>query len=42
MKKFRAASGVGKLIFADASGRDVAVPLSFNGFAQAFDALSKE
>ncbi len=42
LKKFRTASGVGKLIFADASGRDVAVPLSFNGFAQAFDALSKE
>ena len=42
LKKFRAASGTGKLSFADAGGHDVAVPLSFNGFAQAFEALVKE
>ncbi len=42
LKKLRAASGVGKLSFADASGHDVAVPLSFNGFAQAYEALLKE
>jgi invasion protein IalB len=42
LKKFRAASSVGKLSFADASGRDVAVPVSFKGFAQAFDALGRE
>jgi len=42
VKKFRAASGAGKISFADAGGHDVAIPLSFNGFNQAFDALSKE
>jgi len=42
LKKFTGASGTGKLTFVDAGGHDVTVPLSFNGFAQAFDALSKE
>ena len=42
LKKLRAASGAGKISFVDASGHDIAVPLSFNGFDQAFDALSKE
>ena len=42
LKKFRTASGAGKLSFADAGGHDVSVPLSFNGFNQAFDALLKE
>jgi invasion protein IalB len=42
LKKFRAASSAGKLSFADAGGHDVAVPVSFKGFAQAFDALGKE
>ncbi len=42
LRKFRAGSGVGKLSFADAGGHDVSVPLSFNGFAQAFEALLKE
>ena len=42
LRKLRAASGVGKLSFADAGGHDIAVPLSFNGFAQAYDALLKE
>jgi len=42
LKKFRAASNSGKLSFADASGHDVSVPLSFKGFGQAFDALVKE
>ncbi len=42
LKKFRAASGAGKLTFPDAGGHDVAVPLSFKGFAQAYDALAKE
>jgi len=32
LKKLRAASGVGKLSFADAGGHDVAIPLSFKGF----------
>jgi invasion protein IalB len=42
LKKFRASSAAGKLTFADAGGHDVAVPISFNGFAQAFDALARE
>jgi len=42
LKKFRATSGAGKLSFADAGGHNVAVPLSFKGFSQAFDALAKE
>ena len=42
LKKLRAASGAGKLSFVDAGGHDVAVPLSFNGFNQAFEALLKE
>ncbi len=42
LKKLRSASGAGKVSFADASGRDIAVPLSFKGFSQAFDALAKE
>lgn len=42
LKKLRAASGAGKLSFADAGGHDVAVPLSFKGFDNAFDALAKD
>ncbi len=42
LRKLRTASGVGKLSFADAGGHDVAVPLSFNGFAQAYEALLRE
>jgi invasion protein IalB len=42
MRKLRAASGAGKLSFADAGGHDVTVPVSFNGFGQAFDALAKK
>lgn len=42
LKKFRTASGAGKLSFADAGGHEVTVPLSFNGFNQAFEALLKE
>jgi invasion protein IalB len=42
LKKFRSASGPGKLSFADAGGHNVAVPLSFNGFSPAFDALIAE
>ena len=42
LKKFRTATGAGKLSFADAGGHGVSVPQSFNGFNQAFDALLKE
>jgi len=42
VKKFRSATGTGKVSFADAGGHDVVVPLSFNGFNQAYEALAKE
>jgi invasion protein IalB len=42
LKKFRGSSGTGKLTFADAGGHDISVPVSFSGFAQAFDALARE
>jgi hypothetical protein len=35
-------SGAGKPSFAYAGGSDITAPLSFNGFAQAFDALAAE
>jgi invasion protein IalB len=42
LKKFREAHSVGKMAFADAGGHAVAVPLSFNGFEAALDALLKK
>lgn len=42
LKKFRSAGATGKLSFSDASGRSLTVPLSFNGFSKAYDALIKE
>jgi len=42
-KKFRAAAAEpGKIVFKDAAKRDVTIPLSFKGFAQAFEALLKQ
>jgi invasion protein IalB len=41
-KKFAAAHGAGRVTFADAGGHSIAIPLSFNGFTQALDALAKE
>jgi invasion protein IalB len=42
-KKFRAAATEpGKILFKDAADRDVTIPLSFKGFAQAFEALLKQ
>jgi invasion protein IalB len=42
LRKFRTGSGNGKFTFADAGGHDVSVPISFSGFAQAFDALERD
>jgi invasion protein IalB len=42
LKKFRASPEAGKLQFKDAAERDVAIPLSFKGFGQAYDALLKQ
>jgi invasion protein IalB len=41
-KKFRTAAEQGKLIYKNAGEQDVVLPLSFKGFAQAFDALLKQ
>jgi len=42
IKRFRAETAAGKLIYKDAAERDVAIPMSFKGFGQAFDALLKQ
>jgi invasion protein IalB len=42
LKKLRAATSAGKVSFADAGGHAVTVPISFNGFGAAFDALVKK
>ena len=41
VSKLRAVKDQGSLRFKDASQKDVAVPVSFKGFAQAYDALAK-
>lgn len=41
LKAVRVASDAGRLVFKDAAGRDVVLPISFRGLAQALDALSK-
>jgi invasion protein IalB len=41
-KKLRARAEPGRVEFRDGNQRDVAVPVSFNGFAAAFDAWQKE
>jgi invasion protein IalB len=42
LAKLRGASGAGALSFADSGGHPIKVPLSFNGFSQALDALAKK
>jgi invasion protein IalB len=42
VQKFRSASGNGKITYADSTGREIVIPISFNGFGQALDALAKE
>ena len=42
MTKLRALTANGKLQFKDGTQKDITVPISFKGFGQAFDALSKE
>ena len=41
LKSYRTVTDSGRLAFKDAAGRDVAVPVSFRGLAQALDALTK-
>jgi invasion protein IalB len=42
LRKFRTATGAGKLTFTAANDQAVAIPVSFKGFGPAFDALTKE
>jgi invasion protein IalB len=42
VKRMRARTEPGRLEFKDATQRDVAIPVSFKGFGQAYDALLKE
>jgi invasion protein IalB len=42
IRKFIAATAAGKMTFKSANGQDVAIPLSFKGFPQAFNALGQE
>jgi invasion protein IalB len=41
-KKFRTSAEAGKIQFKDSAEHEVAIPLSFKGFGQAFDALLKQ
>jgi invasion protein IalB len=40
--QFRTASEPGMILYKNAAQQDVAIPLSFKGFAQAFDAVAKD
>ena len=42
VKKMRSQTENGKLLFKDAAQKDVALPVSFKGFAVAFDTLNKQ
>ncbi|KQO68744.1 hypothetical protein ASF22_19505 [Methylobacterium sp. Leaf87] len=42
LKRWRLAAEPGRITFKNAAGQEVAIPLSFLGFAQALDALAKE
>jgi invasion protein IalB len=42
VKKLRGRTEQGHLQFKDAAQRDIAIPVSFKGFGQAFDMLAKE
>ena len=41
VKKFRAATEPGRIVLKNPAQQDIAIPLSFKGFGQAFDALLK-
>jgi invasion protein IalB len=40
-KRFRAGTEPGRVVYKNATQREVTIPLSFKGFGQAFDALAK-
>jgi invasion protein IalB len=41
IKAWRGSAEPGRIAFKDAAGRDLAIPVSFRGLAQALDALPK-
>ena len=41
VKKFRGLDESGKLQFKDGAQQDIAIPVSFKGFGQAYDAMQK-
>jgi invasion protein IalB len=41
LKKFRTTTAPGRIVFKNAGQRDVAIPISFKGFGDAYDALVK-
>lgn len=42
LRRFRVATEQGRTIFSDGAGREIALPFSFTGLAQALDALGRE
>jgi invasion protein IalB len=42
LRRFRVATEQGRVIFQDGAGREIPLPFSFNGLAQALDALARE
>jgi len=42
IKKFRSATGPGKLVFKNVAQKELSLPMSFKGFGAAFDAMQKE
>ncbi len=42
IKRWRGETGQGRINYKDAAGRDVALPISFRGMAQALDALARQ
>lgn len=42
MRRWRGETGQGRIAYKDGVGRDVALPISFRGLAQALDALAKQ
>lgn len=42
VKRWRNTAQAGRIVFKDASGRELTIPLSFRGVGQALDALAKE
>ena len=42
IKRWRSETSQGRIIYKDAAGRDIGLPISFRGMAQALDALARQ